>query len=104
MALSCNTKLIYPPKENLEDTYERMQPKRGRGARNGDLAWPALLASSTAPIHPTETEVHASDASPAPDLWAAPALYLFAHFPAGSPMLMGAQRQVRSDEDIHSRG
>lgn len=43
MALSCNTKLIYPPKEILEDTCERMQPKPGRGACNGDLAWPALL-------------------------------------------------------------
>jgi len=43
MALSCNTKLIYPPQKILEDTYERMQPKPGRNARNGDLAWPALL-------------------------------------------------------------
>jgi ribulose-5-phosphate 4-epimerase/fuculose-1-phosphate aldolase len=43
MALSCNTKLVYPPKAILEDTYERMQPRPGRGARNGDLAWPALL-------------------------------------------------------------
>src|SRR5881394_1074344 len=30
MALSCNTKLIYPPQSILEDTYERMQPKPGR--------------------------------------------------------------------------
>src|SRR6266480_2697298 len=43
MALSCNTKLIYPPQNILEDTYERMQPKPDRPARNGDLAWPALL-------------------------------------------------------------
>jgi ribulose-5-phosphate 4-epimerase/fuculose-1-phosphate aldolase len=43
MALSCNTKLIYPPQNILEDTYERMQPKPGRSARTGDLAWPALL-------------------------------------------------------------
>jgi ribulose-5-phosphate 4-epimerase/fuculose-1-phosphate aldolase len=43
MALSCNTKLIYPPQNILEDTYERMQPKPGRAARTGDLAWPALL-------------------------------------------------------------
>jgi ribulose-5-phosphate 4-epimerase/fuculose-1-phosphate aldolase len=43
MALSCNTKLIYPPQSILEDTYERMLPKPGRDARNGDLAWPALL-------------------------------------------------------------
>jgi hypothetical protein len=27
----------------LEDTYERMLPKPGRSARNGNLAWPALL-------------------------------------------------------------
>jgi ribulose-5-phosphate 4-epimerase/fuculose-1-phosphate aldolase len=43
MALSCNTKLIYPPQNVLEDTYERMQPKPGRSTRNGNLAWPALL-------------------------------------------------------------
>jgi ribulose-5-phosphate 4-epimerase/fuculose-1-phosphate aldolase len=43
MALSCNTKLIYPPQSILEDTYQRMQPRPGRSARNGDLAWPALL-------------------------------------------------------------
>jgi ribulose-5-phosphate 4-epimerase/fuculose-1-phosphate aldolase len=43
MALSCNTKLIYPPQSILEDTYERMQPKPGRSTRNGELAWPALL-------------------------------------------------------------
>jgi hypothetical protein len=43
MALSCNTKLIYPPRKTLEDTYERMLPKPGRAARNGALAWPALL-------------------------------------------------------------
>jgi ribulose-5-phosphate 4-epimerase/fuculose-1-phosphate aldolase len=43
MALSCNTKLTYPPQKVLEDTFERMQPKPGRAARNGGLAWPALL-------------------------------------------------------------
>jgi len=43
MSLSCNTKLIYPPQNILEDTYERMQPKPGRSARTGDLAWPSLL-------------------------------------------------------------
>ena len=43
MALSCNTKLVYPPEQILEDTFERMQPKPGRAARNGELAWPALL-------------------------------------------------------------
>jgi ribulose-5-phosphate 4-epimerase/fuculose-1-phosphate aldolase len=43
MALSCNTKLTYPPQSVLEDTYERMLPKPGRAARNGELAWPALL-------------------------------------------------------------
>ena len=43
MALSCNTELVYPPQDILEDTYERMLPKPGRAARNGDLAWPALL-------------------------------------------------------------
>jgi hypothetical protein len=43
MALSCNTKLVYPSQSILEDTYQRMQPKPGQSARNGDLAWPALL-------------------------------------------------------------
>ena len=43
MALSCNTRLTYPPQGVLEDTYERMLPKPGRAARNGELAWPALL-------------------------------------------------------------
>src|SRR5947208_3935379 len=43
MALSCNTKLIYPPQDILEDTYELMHPKPGPSTRNGNLAWPALL-------------------------------------------------------------
>src|SRR5712672_3696188 len=38
MALSCNTKLIYTPQGVLEDTYQRMLPKTGRPARNGNLA------------------------------------------------------------------
>ncbi len=40
MALSCNTKLIYPPKQVLEETYEKM---KAYPTRNGGLAWPALL-------------------------------------------------------------
>jgi ribulose-5-phosphate 4-epimerase/fuculose-1-phosphate aldolase len=43
MALSCNTKLTYPPKEVLEETYDKMRPRVDRPARNGELAWPALL-------------------------------------------------------------
>ena len=43
MALSCNTKLIYPSKEILEETYDKMRPRVDRPARNGGLAWPALL-------------------------------------------------------------
>ncbi|WP_213771486.1 class II aldolase/adducin family protein [Bradyrhizobium sp. dw_78] len=43
MALSCNTKLIYPPAKVLEDTFERMQPRADRPHLNGELAWPALL-------------------------------------------------------------
>ena len=43
MALSCNTKLTYPPKEILEETFDKMRPHPNRAARNGDLAWPALL-------------------------------------------------------------
>jgi len=43
MALSCNTKLTYPPQEVLQETYDKMRPHPNRPARNGDLAWPALL-------------------------------------------------------------
>jgi ribulose-5-phosphate 4-epimerase/fuculose-1-phosphate aldolase len=43
MALSCNTKLTYPPQEVLQETYDKMRPRIDRPARNGDLAWPALL-------------------------------------------------------------
>jgi hypothetical protein len=43
MALSCNTKLTYPPQGVLEETYDKMRPRVDRPARNGDLAWPALL-------------------------------------------------------------
>lgn len=43
MALSCNTKLIYPPREVLEKTYDKMRPRPDQPARNGELAWPALL-------------------------------------------------------------
>ena len=43
MALSCNTKLIRPPQEVLEETYRRMQPRTNQPNLNGELAWPALL-------------------------------------------------------------
>jgi ribulose-5-phosphate 4-epimerase/fuculose-1-phosphate aldolase len=43
MALSCNTKLVYPPAKVLEDTYDRMKPRADRPNLNGELAWPALL-------------------------------------------------------------
>ncbi len=43
MALSCNTKLVYPPQKILEDTFDRMKPREDAPARNGELAWPALL-------------------------------------------------------------
>ncbi len=45
--MSCNTKLIYPPQSILEDTYERMLPKPGRAARNGELPGRRCCASST---------------------------------------------------------
>jgi hypothetical protein len=56
MALSCNTKLIYPQQNILEDTYEPMLPKAGHSARNGELAWPALLRKldRTDPSYQTE--------------------------------------------------
>jgi ribulose-5-phosphate 4-epimerase/fuculose-1-phosphate aldolase len=43
MALSCNTKLTEPPRDVLEQTYDKMKPRPGHASRNGDLAWPALL-------------------------------------------------------------
>jgi ribulose-5-phosphate 4-epimerase/fuculose-1-phosphate aldolase len=43
MAMAANTKLIIPPKEILEKTYDQMKPKPQATARNGNLAWPALL-------------------------------------------------------------
>ena len=45
MALSCNTKLVFPPAEVSEKTYEKMSSRRER--RPGEIkpvsAWPALL-------------------------------------------------------------
>lgn len=43
MALSCNTKLVYPPRDILEATFDKVKPRVDRPNRNGDLAWPALL-------------------------------------------------------------
>jgi ribulose-5-phosphate 4-epimerase/fuculose-1-phosphate aldolase len=43
MALSCNTKLVYPPQDVLEATFDKVKPRPGKANRNGDLAWPALL-------------------------------------------------------------
>jgi ribulose-5-phosphate 4-epimerase/fuculose-1-phosphate aldolase len=43
MALSCNTKLVYPPKDVLEATFDKVRPRPNLPNRNGDLAWPALL-------------------------------------------------------------
>ena len=45
MALSCNTKLVFPPAEVSEKTFEKMSSRRER--RPGEIkvvsAWPALL-------------------------------------------------------------
>jgi ribulose-5-phosphate 4-epimerase/fuculose-1-phosphate aldolase len=43
MALSCNTKLVYPPQDVLEATFDKVRPRPDQPNRNGDLAWPALL-------------------------------------------------------------
>jgi hypothetical protein len=43
MALSCNTKLVYPPQDVLEKTFDKVKPRPNLPNRNGDLAWPALL-------------------------------------------------------------
>ena len=43
MALSCNTKLVYPPQDVLEATFDRVKPRPELPNRNGEFAWPALL-------------------------------------------------------------
>jgi hypothetical protein len=43
MALSCHTKLVYPPQEVLEKTFDKVKPRPNLPNRNGELAWPALL-------------------------------------------------------------
>jgi len=43
MALSCNTKLTYPPQSVMESVFDKTRPRTDRPARNGNLAWPALL-------------------------------------------------------------
>jgi ribulose-5-phosphate 4-epimerase/fuculose-1-phosphate aldolase len=43
MALSCNTKLVYPPRDVLEKTFDKVKPRANLPNRNGELAWPALL-------------------------------------------------------------
>ena len=43
MALSCNTRLVYPPQEVLEKTFDKVKPRPNLPNRNGELAWPALL-------------------------------------------------------------
>jgi ribulose-5-phosphate 4-epimerase/fuculose-1-phosphate aldolase len=45
MALSCNTKLVFPPPEVSEMTFERVNGKRTRAAGQmvGVSPWPALL-------------------------------------------------------------
>jgi hypothetical protein len=43
MALSCNTKLVYPAREVLEKTFDKVKPRANLPNRNGELAWPALL-------------------------------------------------------------
>jgi ribulose-5-phosphate 4-epimerase/fuculose-1-phosphate aldolase len=43
MALSCNTKLVYPPQNVLEATFDKVRPRPELPNRNGELAWPALL-------------------------------------------------------------
>jgi len=43
MALSCNTKLAYPPQEVLEKTFDKLKPRPNLPNRNGELTWAALL-------------------------------------------------------------
>ena len=43
MALSCNTKLVRPPQDVLEATFDKVKPRVDWPNRNGELAWPALL-------------------------------------------------------------
>src|SRR6202035_4459375 len=50
MALSCNTKLIYPPQEVLEATFDKVNPRPNLPNRNGDLAGRRCCASPTGSI------------------------------------------------------
>ena len=43
MALSCNTRLVYPPQDVLEKTFDKVKPRPNLPNRNGELAWQALL-------------------------------------------------------------
>ena len=45
MALSCNTKLVFPPESVAQKTYETMQKRSFAkpGDQRGVSAWPGLL-------------------------------------------------------------
>src|ERR1700739_1217285 len=44
MALSCNTKLVYPPQDVLEKTFDKVKPRANLPNRNCELAWAAAHA------------------------------------------------------------
>src|SRR3979490_3466104 len=39
MALSCNTKLVYPPQDVLEKTFDKGKPRPELANRKGELEW-----------------------------------------------------------------
>ncbi len=43
MALSCNTKLVYPPQDVLEKNLRQDAAAVGARQSHGELAWPAML-------------------------------------------------------------
>ena len=107
MALSCNTKLIYPPQNILEDTYraDAAEARPQRPQRRPRLAGAAAQARSGRSVLSELRVLRFVEARRPPhDLWAEPACNLIAHIVAKSPMLMSGVATGASDEDIHSRG
>ena len=106
MALSCNTKLIYPPQSILEDTYraDAAEARPERPQRRPRLAGAAAQARPDRSVLSELRFVRRQARTPPHDLWAEPACNLIAHTVAKSPMLMSGVATGASDEDIHSRG
>ena len=53
MAMSCNTKLVYPPQEVLEKTFDKVKPRPKLPNRNGEPG----LAGAAAQARPRRSVV-----------------------------------------------